>query len=802
MSSRSRRSLPPAASLLATLLVLAIAAGPALAWLPGPSTESLGSPSHPRVHSMASPLMAEKSLSVDGAWLPIPPPGGRREHVSVYDPERGRMIVFGGYGEKPFQLSDVWVLALEGSPTWQRLPTAGTPPPNAAGQAAIYDPVRDRLVVNVSTGAWELTLSGVPTWSQLNPAGTPPGGRSEQSAIYDPIGDQMVIFGGLFDDGVDFFLYNDVWALSLAGTPAWTQILPTGGPPAPRAEHVAVYDPARQAMIVHGGLDVDSGELGDVWTLSLGGAPAWAELTPTGGPPAARGDHAAIYDPIGDRVVFFGGRAPGKTDEVWGLSLAGTPAWNDHTPAGAAPSARAEHTAIYDPAGERMVVFGGTDYESIFSATHLSDAWALSLAGTPAWGQLVAPSPGGLALHSAIYRPASDQMLIFGGRSPGSGSTIHNWVWAYSPSATPSWSLLAPAGAPPSPRAGHSAIYDPVRDRMIVFGGQYGGGNDVWELTFSGTPTWNQLAPLGTPPGVRYQHSAIYDPAGDRMLVFGGWFDPSYYNDLWQLNLAGTPTWTLLAPGGTVPAARSSHSAIYDPAGPRMLVFGGRSSTTTLGDLHTLSLSGMPTWSTLATSGTSPPATREHSAVYDALRGRMVLVAGTGSVSNRPWALDLAGAPTWSELFPTGSLPIGRAGAAAIYDPVRDRMVVHSGWRETAFEYKYFFNDAWTINWSDLVGVPPPDRLTGLQLHASPIPAMSQLAIRFSLPVAGRASLVVYDLAGRQVKVLRDGDQPAGPHVVHWDLRREDGPRVAAGVYFCELRAGEGRAARRLAVLD
>src|SRR5262249_21973435 len=52
---------------------------------------------------------------------------------------------------------------------------------------------------------------------------------------------------------------------------------------------------------------------------------------------------------------------------------------------------------------------------------------------------------------------------------------------------------------PPTTREGHSAIYDPVRDRMVVFGG-FGGGfyfnhltNDVWALSLTGRPTWTQL---------------------------------------------------------------------------------------------------------------------------------------------------------------------------------------------------------------------------------------------------------------------------------------------------------------------
>ena len=61
-----------------------------------------------------------------------------------------------------------------------------------------------------------------------------------------------------------------------------------------------------------------------------------------------------------------------------------------------------------------------------------------------------------------------------------------------------------PSGTPPSARDGHTAIYDPVRDRMVVFGGDDGAlRNDVWALTLSGSPAWSALAPVGTPPSAR-----------------------------------------------------------------------------------------------------------------------------------------------------------------------------------------------------------------------------------------------------------------------------------------------------------
>src|SRR5438445_382812 len=79
-----------------------------------------------------------------------------------------------------------------------------------------------------------------------------------------------------------------------------------------------------------------------------------------------------------------------------------------------------------------------------------------------------------------------------------------------------------------------------------------------------------RLEPLGPAPAPRAWHRAIYDPEGDRMIVYGG-FDggPVNRSDLWALSLAGTPTWSELFPSGTGPGPRSAHSLIYDPDGKR-----------------------------------------------------------------------------------------------------------------------------------------------------------------------------------------------------------------------------------------
>jgi len=254
----------------------------------------------------------------------------------------------------------------------------------------------------------------------------------------------------------------------------------------------------------------------------------WSEITPAGTPPSARSEPTAIFDPVRDRMVVFAGNCgPFSCSDVWALSLAGNPAWSEITPPGSPPFGGYGHAAIYDPVRDRMVVFGGYDFIS-----YRNDVWALSLAGSPAWSELTpaGTAPSARYAPAAIYDPVRDRMVVFGGADDLSN---HNDVWALSLAGSPAWSELTPAGTPPSVRYAPAAIYDPVRDRMVMFGGRdISNHNDVWALSLAGSPAWSEITPAGTPPSARREHTAIYDPVRDRMVVFGGWDDISYRNDV------------------------------------------------------------------------------------------------------------------------------------------------------------------------------------------------------------------------------------------------------------------------------
>ena len=324
----------------------------------------------------------------------------RYSHSAVLDPSTNKMIVFGGV------LTQLSGLGLDLNDVWWLNNTGG---------------------------------SGL-LWTRAPIAGTRPAPRSGQSAIYDPGTNRMVIFGGGL--GLASPCVSQVWSLANAngvgGTPAWTQLRTSGGPPQPRLRHTAVYDQTTNTMIVYGGNDCFSARFGDVWILKNAngiGTPAWSQLTPTGIAPAGREDSTAVYDSVSNRMVIYGGSesAAPADNSVWVLTNAngtgGAPAWIQLSPSGTAPPARDLHSAVYDAANNIMTIFGGNSENG---AGPLNDTWILGSAnglGSPAWTQLNPPlttGPGGRAGHTAVYNPASNKMTIFGGVGTPPGTSTNS----------------------------------------------------------------------------------------------------------------------------------------------------------------------------------------------------------------------------------------------------------------------------------------------------------------------------------------------------------------------------------------
>jgi hypothetical protein len=102
------------------------------------------------------------------------------------------------------------------------------------------------------------------------------------------------------------------------------------------------------------------------------------------------------------------------------------------------------------------------------------------------------------------------------------------------------------------------------------------------------------------------------------------------------------------------------------------------------------------------------------------------------------------------------------------------------------------------------VGVEEPLSPRSLELAAPwPNPARYQAHARFRLPAAAEVRAEVFDMAGRRVATLIDG-QPfaAGEHQVSWEGRDASGRQVSAGIYQIRVTAGGAQVARKIVLAE
>ncbi|MBZ0325131.1 MAG: T9SS type A sorting domain-containing protein [Alphaproteobacteria bacterium] len=82
--------------------------------------------------------------------------------------------------------------------------------------------------------------------------------------------------------------------------------------------------------------------------------------------------------------------------------------------------------------------------------------------------------------------------------------------------------------------------------------------------------------------------------------------------------------------------------------------------------------------------------------------------------------------------------------------------------------------------------------------RAFPNPFRTSATIPFSVSRPSPARITVFDVTGRRVVTLLDGQIPAGRHQVLWNGRDAAGSATAAGVYFYRVDLGKAASTRKL----
>ncbi len=491
---------------------------------------------------------------------------------------------------------------------------------------------------------------------------------------------------------------------------------PSAMAPAARSGQTVLVDSVRNRVIMSGGLS-SGGALASAAVMDLA-THAWQDSAATSAPPSARYDHSAIWNqPAGRYVVFGGTNGTTRFADTW--SLDPTPmTWTALSTSGSAPSARSNHVAVFDAAGNRLIVFGGFNGTSV-----LNDLYSLDL-GTLQWTAL---SPSGTLPEArqgalAVYDPVHRALVLFGGAGSTTPYLADAWsldlaTLAWAPIVTPESGASAPAG-----RVDCAGDLDPVRLQLLVVGGRTGAGtyaSDAWTLSLH-NHHWTQVS--NTAAIARANAGGVVTRLDDRFLLINGESGAGILSDAWLFDLAAH-TWSLWPAPGTVPSNRLDYFFTSDDANQRILLFGGwlgTNKSTAMNDLYQLtypsaSSQGMQ-WTQL--TQTNPPAPRYGiGSVIDPPRNRVLLFGGANQVnftSNDLWAMDLT-TRVWTQLTPVGGPPPARNNYAIVYDAPRVRMIIHGGSQTGSTSY----SDTWVYDcaantWTQVAtGLPRPAARAG-----------------------------------------------------------------------------------------
>jgi hypothetical protein len=609
---------------------------------------------------------------------------------------------------------------LDTSGTWVLLSDLHAPPALAL-PVGVFDPVRDRLLVlegAYATG-WPavhaLDLQPAPRWSELPMDGPPPVGRIGPAVAYDPVRDRLLLFGGAG--------YSDLWALTFLPSPAWQALVTTGETPRTRAGHSAVYDPIRDRMVIFGGID-GSTYLGDSWAISLR-TNQWEHLASAGAGPSSRAWHRAVYDSVGDRMIVVGGQdSAGYTSDVWALPLESGGEWTALAPEGPSPSPRSRFGMVYDARRTRVLVHGG-----LTATGFAGDMWALDLTAPPRWEAVATlNSLDPRADQLMVADPAEDRVLSYGGHAAGG-----TWEQTASmPLGGPlCWSRFLPPSPPtlPGPRTGQVTLYDSRRGRLLVLGGSYR-PTDIgcWAFTPTDDPVWTPLpVPAPMPAG-----PAVYDSIADQVIVFSG-------AGTWSLSL-DTYEWRLLDTSGRQYLQLATYT--FDPVRHRVIVCGGADAMDpcrcVLRDVYAFRLDGTPGWERIG-GCPHPQGMAGHSAFYDPLDDRLVVLGGwwqNGTTihygfGSEWWATPLGGdSLVWSPLYASNAEP---PAGQSVYDAIRHRLLRFSDYGTLGVW------EVWSRSVADSVPWTPLARVGAGPLAEAPIvfdPVHDRVVMAFTAPAA------------------------------------------------------------------
>ncbi|MCH8908320.1 MAG: hypothetical protein IH840_14630, partial [Candidatus Heimdallarchaeota archaeon] len=368
------------------------------------------------------------------------------------------------------------------------------------------------------------------------------------------------------------------------------------------------------------------------------------------------------------------------------------------------PEARRSSPLVYDSTNRKTILFSGEGADA--------DTWAYDQPSNT-WTEVTPlSSPSQRYGHRMVFDPVTEKVIMFGGFA-GSTTVAETWIYDYTAN---SWTQVTPLVSP-SARQAHNMVYDTINQVVLMHGGS--GSTDTW-VYVPAANTWTNLAPV-TNPGTKEGAYYSFDRGSGRFIIGGEPSTPAQDFFTWAYDYS-TNTWNDLN-SADEPTIRLGYgrAMVYDPVLQKSILFGGEDkfayedTTWTFDDISNL-------WSFISTTN-SPGARRRLGMSYDSYAQVIILFGGEAPSGYKAdtWqytphefadpSLD------WEQVSPTGA-PEARRLSPVVYDSVHRKTILFSGDGADADTWVY---DQPTNTWTEVTPPSSPSQRLGHRMVFDPV---------------------------------------------------------------------------------
>ena len=420
------------------------------------------------------------------------------------------------------------------------------------------------------------------------------------------------------------------------------------------------------------------------------------------------------------------------------------------------PSPRTWVRSAYDVSTGQVVLFGG---QSAFdTGTQLTyDSNETWLWNGARWIQRhTTQSPPPRSLHEMVYDSARQRIVLFGGRfQKPTENTDYGFLsdtWAFKNNE---WTQIETADAP-SPRYWPGMAYDPVRDRIVLYGGStsdFASGevtniHDTWE--FDGT-NWTKV---GTDNQVTVNKALLeFDRARGELIMVAQDADFKFKMYRYQPD---AHTWQEItfATDAKKPDCVNDAALVYQSHERNLMLSGGICPTTATTSDQTWEWDGT-TWKEVDIA-LDPSRVVGHAMSYDERQMETVMFGGTSMFATAPRSLTQTyDGRSWRFGSPFVR-PSPRSLGAFETDPVNNWVWMLSGLNEFGSGY---LSDIWSYRSGQWFQQPTTDTPTEC---TAPLSAWDKDRNKLVLVCGafGSDEVSTYELTGLTWKQLTPEDNP------------------------------------------